>query len=63
MKTTIASSCAQISNAWMGIFFTKSSFLFFMEWNSINVSYLGMSLAPQANTLFDKLHIPSFASR
>ncbi len=47
----------------MGIFFTKSSFLFLMEWNSINVSYLGMSLAPQANTLFDKLHIPSFASR
>jgi hypothetical protein len=59
MKMTITSSWAQTFKVWMGIFLTKFSLSFLMKWNSIKVSYLGVSLAPQVNTLFKRLQIPS----
>lgn len=59
VKTTITSSWAQTFKVWMGIFLTKLSLSFLMKWNSIKVSYLGVSLAPQINTLFKRLQIPS----
>jgi hypothetical protein len=34
-----------------------------MKWNSIKVSYPGMNLTPQADMIFDRLQILSFASR
>jgi hypothetical protein len=34
-----------------------------MKWNSIKDSYVGIGLAPQANTFFERIQIPSFASR
>jgi hypothetical protein len=43
----------------MGIFFIEASLSFLMKWNSIKVFYPSVSLAPQADTLFEKFKIPS----
>lgn len=50
-------------HAWMGIFFTNSSLLFLMKWNSIKDSYASISMAPQANMLIERVQIPSSISR
>ncbi len=61
MKTTIANSWTQTFNAYMNIFLMESLLLILMKWNFIKDFVAGINLALQANTLFERVWIPSFA--
>jgi hypothetical protein len=63
MKMTITSLWTQTFNAWMGIFFTKSSLSFLMKWNYIKDSYASMSYTSQHATFFKRVQIPNSTSR